>query len=335
MRLAFAAAILCATLVVVSPASGWSPQQVGNNQQAYGQFDPYQLNIVQRGRDFLRYDSKGNLYGVALNELVHAYADLYVASKKRNRATAKLISDIFDPVSAFPLCTGVRVTKWLKRLIDAYSNAETTLDEFQLVALDERIKQDLRYIDYLHHWIDRYDLRAGRFTDRQNPNNRARKAVHSYFEQMRRDVKAEAKNAAACRPVSVSLRLFARGPAAQGTVTATGPGLSVSTASGGSLELSLPVGTTVTLTAIPAAGTIFAGWHAARCGWPYANNEVPGVHMQRQSSWTCTITAANPPVPGQGHGPFVIVADAFFCDPNNTRPGFCDSLPREVSVSPR
>ncbi|MCZ7538148.1 MAG: hypothetical protein M5T61_20905 [Acidimicrobiia bacterium] len=130
---------------------------------------------------------------MALNELVHAYADLYVASKKRNRATAKLVGDIFDPVSAFPLCTGVRVTKWLKRLVDAYSNAETTLDEFQLVALDERIKQDLRYIDYLHHWIDRYDLRAGRFTDSQNPNNLGSRAVHSYFEQMRRDVKAEAK----------------------------------------------------------------------------------------------------------------------------------------------
>lgn len=336
-RLALAAAVLCSTLIVVNSAYGWSPQQVGDGQQAYAQNDPYQLNIVQRGRDFLRYDGKGNLYGVALNELVHAYADLYVASRKRNRATAKLVKDIFDPVSAYPLCTGVRLTKWLKRLIDAYSNAETTLDELQLVALDERIKQDLRYIDYLHYWIDRYDLRTGRFTNRQNPNNRARKAVHSYFEQLRRDVNAEAKRAAACSPVPVSLRLFSRGPgraAVRGTVTATGPGLSVSTAAGESLQLSLPVGAAITITAIPAAGTIFAGWHAARCGWPYENTEVPGVHRQRRTSWTCTITAASPSVPGPGQ--FVIVADAFFCDPATTPPGLCDSLPREaLSVLPR
>jgi hypothetical protein len=144
-----------------------------------------------------------------------------------------------------------------------------------------------------------------------------------------------------CEPTqeqaSVSLRLFARGPgraAVRGTVTATGPGLSVSDAKADSLELSLPVGATVTLTAIPAAGTIFAGWHAARCGWPYENTEVPGVHMQRQNPWTCTITAANPPVPGQGHGPFVIVADAFFCDPENTPPGLCESLPRAGPAGP-
>jgi len=334
VRLALAAAVLCAALIVVSPASGWSPQQVGDSQQAYSQFDPYQLNIVQRGRDFLRYDRKGKLHGVALSELVHAYADLYVATRKLNRATIKLVGDIFDPVSAYPLCTGVRVTKWLKRLIDAYSNAETTLDAFQLVALDQRIKQDLRYIDYLHHWIDRYNLRTGRFTNRQNPNNRTRSAVHSYFGQLRRDVKAAAQNAVtACRPVSVSLSLFSRGPgraAVRGTVTATGAGLSVSTASAQPIELSLPIGATVTITAIPAAGTIFAGWHAARCGWPYENTEVPGVHMRRPTSWTCTITAASPPVPGQGHGQFVIVADAFFCDPANTPPGLCDSLPREA-----
>lgn len=57
-RLALAAAVLCSTLIVVNSAYGWSPQQVGDGQQAYAQNDPYQLNIVQRGRDFLRYDGK-------------------------------------------------------------------------------------------------------------------------------------------------------------------------------------------------------------------------------------------------------------------------------------
>jgi hypothetical protein len=338
-------AFLCTTVVSVSPAYAWSPQPVPDN---FAAADPYQLDIVDRGRDFLRYDRKGDLYGRALNELVHAYADLYVASKRQNRATIKLVNDIFDPVSAFPLCPEVRLTKWLRRLIAIYSAAQTTIDAVGLVNLDNRIKQDLRYIDYLWYWIDRYDLRTGRFIDKQNPNNRAHKAVQGYFQQLRREVEAAQKNprlrhplglrgqaepdgcSAAGSEAEVSVRLFVRGPgrAPLGTVTATGQGLSVTVDRSETQLITLPVGTTITITATPGPPNIFAGWHAARCGWPYENTEVPGVHGGRQASWTCTITAPDPPVPGQGHGPFVIVGDAFFCDPENTPAGLCESLPR-------